>query len=123
MMKILSENNAFLKYTAQIIAWGLALFAIGFAIWTIYYTETGNGDNVEHLHSTWLVSLGKVPYKDFFQHHNPLMWYIFAPFVKHFSSALKLLDFAHAAGMTGGLLMLIFIKYAGGFVALRCCRH
>lgn len=22
-----------------------------------------------------------IPYKDFFQHHNPLLWYLFAPFV------------------------------------------
>lgn len=40
-----------------------------------------NGDNVEHLHASWLVWMGYVPYKDFFQHHNPLTWYLFAPFV------------------------------------------
>lgn len=40
-----------------------------------------NGDNVEHLHSAWLIWQGYIPYKDFFQHHNPLLWYISAPFV------------------------------------------
>ena len=40
-----------------------------------------NGDNVEHLHSSWLIWQGYVPYRDFFQHHNPLTWYLAAPFV------------------------------------------
>lgn len=40
-----------------------------------------NGDNVEHLHSSWLVWQGYVPYRDFFQHHNPLLWYLSAPLV------------------------------------------
>lgn len=38
-----------------------------------------NGDNVEHLHTSWMVWMGFVPYKDFFQHHNPLTWYLSAP--------------------------------------------
>ena len=38
-------------------------------------------DHAEHLHSSWLVWQGKIPYRDFFEHHNPLMWYILAPIV------------------------------------------
>ncbi len=40
-----------------------------------------NGDNVEHLHTSWLIWMGEVPYRDFFQHHNPLTWYLSAPLV------------------------------------------
>ena len=40
-----------------------------------------NGDNVEHLHTSWIIWMGNIPYKDFFQHHNPLMWYLSAPLV------------------------------------------
>lgn len=40
-----------------------------------------NGDNIEHLHSSWLIWQGYIPYKDFFQHHNPLLWYMFSPLV------------------------------------------
>ena len=32
-----------------------------------------NGDNVEHLHVSWLISQGYIPYRDFFQHHNPFV--------------------------------------------------
>ena len=50
----------------------------------ILYIPTQNGDNIEHIHSSFLVANGNIPYKDFFQHHNPLMWYLFAPLVKVF---------------------------------------
>ena len=36
-------------------------------------------DEFEHLHVSWLVWSGKTPYIDFFEHHNPLLWYLFAP--------------------------------------------
>ena len=38
-------------------------------------------DDLEHIHASWLVWNGQVPYKDFFEHHHPLMWYLFAPIV------------------------------------------
>lgn len=104
-----------MKYLSQIIAWALCIAAIYFGIWTILYTETGNGDNVEHLHSTWLVSQGKMPYRDFFQHHNPLMWYLFAPIVGHYRDAMALLDFGHAAGIVAGILTF--------FVVYKMCRR
>ncbi len=49
------------------------------------YLPTQNGDNVEHIHSSFMIALGQVPYRDFFQHHNPLLWYLFAPLVKLFA--------------------------------------
>ena len=41
-------------------------------------------DEFEHLHASWLVAVGKVPYKDFFEHHNPLLWYLSAPIMRLF---------------------------------------
>lgn len=41
-------------------------------------------DETEHLHMSWLVSEGLMPYRDFFEHHNPLLWYIFAPISRLF---------------------------------------
>ncbi len=38
-----------------------------------------NGDDVEHLHATYLIAHGKTPYVDFFEHHQPLWWYGLAP--------------------------------------------
>ena len=41
-------------------------------------------DHAEHLHASWLVWQGQIPYKDFFEHHHPLLWYIAAPMVALF---------------------------------------
>ncbi len=37
------------------------------------------GDENEHLYNAYLIFKGYVPYRDFFEHHNPLMWYILSP--------------------------------------------
>ena len=104
------------KYFLWLAVCGLIAYAFGFAIWTVMATETGNGDNVEHLHATWLVAYGAVPYKDFFQHHNPLMWYIFAPIVRYFTNLLSLLDFAHAVAiLSGGATFCVVYKIATRF--------
>lgn len=65
-----------------------AFFLIGhlcagllFCLYIAWKTNTLGGDTLEHIHSSWLVYANFIPYKDFFQHHNPLLWYLFAPFV------------------------------------------
>lgn len=87
----------------------LLVYALFFAMWTILFTETGNGDNVEHIHATWLVAQGKMPYRDFFQHHNPLLWYVFAPFITFTTNILVLLDTAHTVGIIGGILTFLVV--------------
>lgn len=49
-----------------------------------FYWSTGLIDTVEHTQASWLVSTGQIPYKDFFEHHSSLMWYVLAPLVKIF---------------------------------------
>src|SRR5438093_2260296 len=36
-------------------------------------------DESEHLHAAWLVSAGRVPFRDFWDHHAPLFFYLMAP--------------------------------------------
>ena len=36
-------------------------------------------DELEHLHATWCVAQGQLPYRDFFEHHTPLLYYLLAP--------------------------------------------
>ena len=38
-----------------------------------------DADELEHVHSTWHVLNGALPYVDFFQHHHSLLWYVLAP--------------------------------------------
>jgi hypothetical protein len=42
-------------------------------------TRQFNIDEFEHVHAAWYVQTGHVPYRDFFQNHNPLLYYLMAP--------------------------------------------
>lgn len=85
-MKFLVKlKNYFLDYVPMAaLVLDLVLLSIFYAL-VVAYVPTQNGDNIEHIHSSFLVSLGQVPYRDFFQHHNPLLWYIFAPLTHSFA--------------------------------------
>lgn len=51
-------------------------------------------DEIEHVHAGWLVSVGKRPFTDFFEHHHPLMWYglgVLLPWTEQSASTLVLL--------------------------------
>ncbi len=38
-------------------------------------------DDIEHLRAAYFITLGDMPYRDFFEHHHPLLWYILAPMI------------------------------------------
>ncbi len=57
------------------------ILGLGYGLFIAWFTDTLGGDTLEHIHSSWLVYANFIPYKDFFQHHNPLLWYMFAPIV------------------------------------------
>lgn len=71
-MKI--KNVEKFLYVVLFLVISISLYLYGWVI-------KSNGDNVEHLHTSWLIWQGGIPYRDFFQHHNPLIWYIFSPLV------------------------------------------
>lgn len=60
----------------------LLYLCLTFAVFTLVYlgfTQTIWPDDKEHLTASYFVYKGLVPYRDFFEHHHPLMWYLFAP--------------------------------------------
>lgn len=78
-------KDVFFKYMPSCF---VVLYLISVSIFYVLsaaHIPTQNGDNIEHIHSSFLVFQGQVPYKDFFQHHNPLLWYLFAPVVGFFA--------------------------------------
>jgi hypothetical protein len=48
-----------------------------------------NPDELEHLHFAWNVSSGKVPYRDYFDHHTPALHYALAPLFRRFDVARR----------------------------------
>ena len=58
----------------------LLLVFFVYYLWYIF-TRSLEGDELEHIQSSWLVYNGEIPYFDFFQHHHPLLWYLFSPVI------------------------------------------
>ena len=53
-----------------------------FVLWTLFYSAIIVCDDIEHLRAAYFVSIGDVPYRDFFEHHHPLLWYVLWPLIK-----------------------------------------
>lgn len=67
-----------------------------------------NGDNIEHIHTSWLIWQDKIPYKDFFQHHNPLIWYVFAPLTAFLIDNIKIFQIFNTISFASFLVMALF---------------
>jgi hypothetical protein len=46
------------------------------------YFSQYNHDEIEHLHSAWLMSIGQLPFRDFLEQHHPTIWLLFQPLVR-----------------------------------------
>ncbi|MBQ2882471.1 MAG: glycosyltransferase family 39 protein [Alphaproteobacteria bacterium] len=77
-------KDKFFRYVPLWAVIGLIVFSSILHTLVSAHLPTQNGDNIEHIHSSFMIAIGQVPYKDFFQHHNPLLWYLFAPLTKIF---------------------------------------
>jgi len=76
-------------------------------------------DEAEHLHAAWNISRGELPYRDFFEHHPPLLWYLAVPIVKgrtstgaHFIRTLRLIALCVTV-VTAGSFYLWFRRSFG----------
>lgn len=74
-------------------------------------------DTVEHIHASWLVSEGQVPFRDFFEHHNPLLWYMLAPLTQIFARDAVIIPIVRSLAVIGYLLCIWMIyKIAAKYV-------
>lgn len=113
IMKFIYQGLPKLYFVLQII---VGMFS---AYWLLFNHQPETGDDVEHLHSSWLVSQGYTPYKDFFQHHNPLMWYLFIPVLRIFSYNIAVFD---AVRIISTIVMLFTLFTAGMIVKRFICK-
>lgn len=96
----------------------LWFFLAAMAVISIYIyglVLKANGDNVEHLHTSWLVWRGYIPYKDFFQHHNPLTWYLSAPIVAYFINDFSVFSLFNIFGV---ITLYLIAYYQGKIIFL-----
>lgn len=94
---------------------------------TLLFNDTIVCDELEHLRASWFVSLGEMPYRDFFEHHHPLLWFMFAPVIHWLPQQIistlyvaKCLAFLFSLG-SSCFLFLIVKRFLGGvFSAILC---
>lgn len=97
----------------------LLALAVFYALVTAYF-PTQNGDNIEHIHSSFLVAQGEIPYRDFFQHHHPLLWFLFAPFAWFFRYDTTVAEVACFVSLLFFLKSLVYVYRIGAeFLANR----
>ncbi|KXK08588.1 MAG: hypothetical protein UZ21_OP11001000578 [Microgenomates bacterium OLB22] len=58
----------------------------------------------------WLTTQGLVPYKDFFDHHGPLLYYLFAPFTKDLTLSSMHMAYFVVKGIILFLLTIVFAR-------------
>ncbi|MBQ8481857.1 MAG: hypothetical protein IJ532_04935 [Alphaproteobacteria bacterium] len=95
-----------LKYTL----YGILILDIIGILLSVPFSSTLLMDNLEHLRMSYLVSQGYVPYRDFFEHHHPLLWYMFAPFMKILPhNIITVLFIARFSALIARVIMFYFI--------------
>lgn len=100
-MKIDLKRLRFLLYPAGLI--------IIFLLIRLELQKPLGWDELEHIHSTYLISLGQIPYRDFFEHHHPALWFLFSPIFSITKDTSFLLYFFRGAGISLGMLNLYLV--------------
>ncbi|HOY66790.1 MAG TPA: hypothetical protein PLP29_07875 [Candidatus Ozemobacteraceae bacterium] len=80
---------------------GLGSVLAGLFAWQFMHLDH---DEVEHLNCAWQVSQGLLPFRDFWQHHLPTLWFLLAPVTRLFDAGSSLLETARLASLTIALV-------------------
>jgi hypothetical protein len=87
----------------------LALLALSLSVNRAFWD-----DEIEHIHASWYVRNGQVPYRDFFEHHHPLLWILLAPVLSLCGEGLAVL---------GALrLLMLLLAFGIGWLTWRISR-
>ena len=68
-------------------------------------------DEFQHLHAAWMVSHGYTLYKDFWENHTPLLYYLLVPLFRFFGEDVGVILIARAL-MSGTAIWILYLTYA-----------
>lgn len=66
-------------------------------------------DTLEHLRASFFIGSGLLPYKDFFEHHNPLLWFMLSPLTKMLYGNLVIVPLVRSLALLGYFLCIYLI--------------
>lgn len=117
-MKLLNKEKRNNSYPFIVIA--KALFALGYVgllCRSLYRPLTP--DEYEGVHTGWKIFQGQIIYTDFFQHHHPLTFYLWAGIIKIFGESFFVMRVARAIQFTFFSLTLFFSYRLGSLLFSR----
>ncbi len=82
-----SPTHRGLARRASVVLLGLLVLAVALLHLRNLFVASWDHDEVEHLHAAWLVGQGLLPFRDFFEAHQPPLWYALAPVVTRVPAA------------------------------------
>ena len=68
-----------------------------------------NADEFQHLHASWMVHLGYLPYRDFWENHAPLLYFLFAPVLAFFGEGIPAVLAARTILSLMGLAIVVLV--------------
>ncbi len=90
----------------------LILFAVVIRV-PLVVNMSLEGDETEHLHAAWAVAHGQVPYRDFWQIHPPLLYYLMAPVFRLMGEDLRIIYVARGFMLLCIILILLQLYRIG----------
>ncbi|MBU0762305.1 MAG: glycosyltransferase family 39 protein, partial [Candidatus Altiarchaeota archaeon] len=103
MKSFLDDVDDFLKdrFLVFCIVSSVIILWMSFSSQSLFFIPSaGFFDETENLHASWLVYRGYIPYRDFFEHHTPLTWYVLSPLFNFYMDDIRILN-------TGKQIMLL----------------
>ncbi|MCM1324055.1 MAG: glycosyltransferase family 39 protein [Acetobacter sp.] len=97
-------NKIYLKF---LLWFAILIFAVLSSL-RFFYNLGLFMDTIEHIHASYLISTGLVPYRDFFEHHHPFLWYLILPIVTLFDRDINIVYIARGIAISGYFLFLYF---------------
>jgi hypothetical protein len=106
------------RVVSQAVAVGLALAVV--VPWLAYLLlQAGHPwDEAEHAHVAWLISQGKRPLVDFFQHHQPLLWSLLTPYFRLGFNGAGVLLWGRVLVVCSALAAIISLRRLGHWLGV-----
>src|SRR5262245_1099807 len=74
----------------QLVFWSsVVIYSLGAVLSQV---RSFDQDEFQHLHSAWCIFKGLLPYRDFFEHHLPLYYFLVAPIFRFYNVEVNVAD-------------------------------
>ncbi len=98
----------------------LLIPTLGWIVAQLHRAQPLTWDEIEFFRATRWIAEGRLPYRDFWEHHTPLQWFVFAPVARLFGGgpgveAVLAMRWAQVPFWVGACaLLLVLVRRSGG---------